>query len=114
VPESLNYDQAFGIVWLIENQNGISLRQEIRRLFSRIHFQQLSVLIDRLDKASKRLPQEHGQPGDVLEMPVGSRQRQIGLQRDGSDPDVVLRDGTACLSQLRGDATVKLGRGFIG
>jgi hypothetical protein len=47
-------------------------------------------------------------------MPVSGRHRQIGLQRDGSDPDVVLRDGSARLSQLRGDATVKLGRGFIG
>jgi hypothetical protein len=32
---------------------------------------------------------------------------------DGSDPDVVLRDEGARLIQLRGDATVKLGRGFI-
>ena len=37
-------------------------------------------------------------PSDVLEMLVGSRQRQIGLQRDGSNPDVVLRDGSARLS----------------
>lgn len=39
------------------------------------------VLDTNLDKAAKRLPQEHGQPGDVLKVRVGSCQRQIGWQR---------------------------------
>ena len=59
-------------------------------------------------------PAQKLQAGDVAEVGIAGGQWKAGLQRDGRDPNVVLRDGSTRVGQLCGDATVKLWRGFIG
>jgi hypothetical protein len=45
---------------------------------------------------------------------VGRCQRKTRLQREGGDPNVILRDGRSSLAELSGDAPVNLRSGLVG
>jgi hypothetical protein len=66
------------------------------------------------DQGFNRLPLNDGEPLDTLEVGVARRQRHIAFERDGGNPDVILRDDLAFGFQCHGDFGVALRGGAIG